>query len=165
MKLKGFNPINHAYAFRLNGYCYALKSSGVCSLKLTPAQAEEEYKKETTRFKEESVLYCRKLADFLIEKDYYNNSSKDPFPISIYENNQCGHYTFNDGQHRTCIAKHLNIEYIEVDYQINENGICSVCSIRRSEKEKNKHKWYEKLKFFKKKETPRTIIDDEYLYK
>ena len=162
MEKTKFNPTNHSYAFRLKGSCYALKSGGVCSLNLTSEEVKLEYEKERTDkqniYKEESVLYCRELAEFLIEIDYYNDASKDPFPITIHQN-YCGHFTFSDGQHRTCIAKHLTIDSIEVEYHDNENFKCAVCSKRERET------WFQKMNVFKKKELPRTIIDDEYLYK
>ncbi|MDM5223393.1 hypothetical protein QUF86_22155 [Peribacillus sp. NJ11] len=83
----------------------------------------------------------------------------------------CGHFEFTDGQHRTCIAKHLNIqsmfakvETYKVDYEI----ICRACH-EKIEKEiedrKLKNRLLNKLKLKTKNETeiPYKFIDEEYM--
>ena len=116
-----FDPRVHTYAFRLTEKsCYALGNNGICSLKLSSTEASIISRNERTD-PEASVMYCRKLKEEIEKDDYLNKE----FPIELIKN-ACNHYTFLNGQHRTCIAKQSGIESLNVIYQV-EDSQCPHC--------------------------------------
>ncbi|MUK88227.1 hypothetical protein GMD78_07460 [Ornithinibacillus sp. L9] len=77
-------------------------------------------------------MSCRNLYKSLSEDDYYNNPAfqEDPYSIRMTRDD-CGHYTFIDDQHRSCIAKHLGITSMYVEMQVDEDrdyvSTCGAC--------------------------------------
>ncbi|MFD1736116.1 hypothetical protein ACFSCX_06015 [Bacillus salitolerans] len=166
-KLINIDPTNCSFCYRMDGYdCYELRK-GVCSLYMSKEKAEMIHKEEK-KFGESSVMYCRDFADKLLNQDYFNSKSyqEDLYSIRTHKRD-CGHYEFTDGQHRTCIAKHLNIPSMYVmlechpsDYRV----ICNACH-EKSEIERESKKLINKfLSIFRRgSEMPSNIIDNEYM--
>lgn len=170
-EIKQFNPVNYIFSYNLGPYdCYALRK-GICSLYLSKEEAGKIFEEEKGQsFGEGSVMSCRILANQLLEVDYYKDPKfqQDNYSIRMYEQT-CGHFVFDDGQHRTCIAKHLNINsmYANItaaqhEFQIN----CYACI----EKEKTKNEQsklinrIKKLFLFKRpNELPHDFLDEEYM--
>jgi hypothetical protein len=151
-ELKQMNPTKGKFCYNLSGYdCYELRT-GKCSLYFSEKEAQQISIKDKTPYKEAQVTYCREIAKSLLAEDYYNNpnAQKDSTePIKMHPRH-CGHYVLTGGQHRTCIAKHLNInsiyaymedpnEYLELDSEIT----CYACNDKNS-----KRKEYSKYKNF-----------------
>ncbi len=104
--MKEIDPTKHQFCYCLSKYdCYELKH-GTCSLYLSKDEVNKIIEKEGENSNENSVTYCRDLAKSLLKNNYYQQQQK--FSIKMHPRD-CGHYVFTDGQHRTCIAKHLSI--------------------------------------------------------
>ena len=108
IKLESFSPKGKTFCFILNrDTCYRIYS-GHCPLDtgVNPAK------------KEGSSTYCKKLSLAL-----YSTFQRDPVAIVKCK---CGHYTFINGQHRTCIAGRLGYN-IPVDY-FEDDDNCAYCN-------------------------------------
>ncbi|MDG0875187.1 hypothetical protein L5D93_23295 [Paenibacillus thiaminolyticus] len=108
-------PKDHKFLFLLvEGTCYHLKN-GRCSLSLT----DDEISKITDNSLggRNSIDYCRNIYRSLKIKQ------KKPVKLTRY---QCGHIEFTDGQHRTCIAKHTDIDTLSA-IVATENDNCNEC--------------------------------------
>jgi hypothetical protein len=112
-----FNPKGKKYYFTscTEDFCYKNRH-GICSLDLTEDKVRSV---PTEKYPgEDDVNYCR---------DIYKSILKDGQKYHVYINsNKCGHYTFTDGQHRTCIASKKGLKLRAEIYQGNE--VCEVCS-------------------------------------
>ncbi|WP_154990923.1 hypothetical protein [Priestia megaterium] len=130
-EVKQINPTQCTFTYNLGEYdCYELRK-GVCSLYLSEAEALEISKEEGNFFGDGNVMHCRNLAKSLLKADYYNNITvqEEDYSIRMHPRD-CGHYVFTDGQHRTCIAKHLNLQsmYACVEsHEIEEEIKCRAC--------------------------------------
>lgn len=105
---KIINPIKHKFVFELSDDECHKQLTGVCSLDKPFVDAESG---------EASVSYCQNLYKNLIEQG-------QRFSIELLEAT-CGHFEFNDGQHRTCIAQRKGLKlkaYIE-----KGDSPCEVC--------------------------------------
>lgn len=123
------DPRKHSYAFRLGMRDCFKVLTGKCSLSLT----EEEYKfyqPLTKEFGDGSADYCRTLADQMAENDSYTEDTG-----ILAHMNECGHISFSDGQHRTCIAKKEGQTELAVTLTNNEGCICRVCHFKKEEAE------------------------------
>lgn len=114
--IEEFNPKGKKYYFTScnEDFCYKNRH-GTCSLDLTEDKARliptGEYSMKN------DVNYCR---------DIYKSLIEDGQKQIVYINsNKCGHYTFNDGQHRLCIASKKGLKLKTDVYQGNE--VCDVC--------------------------------------
>ncbi|OHY73603.1 hypothetical protein [Priestia aryabhattai] len=150
--------------------CYALKT-GKCSLDLSKEEAQQINIKDNNTSEENKVMYCRDFANFLLNKNYYNNPNfQVDFPVNAQLRN-CGHYEFVDGQHRTCIAKHLNLSsmYVSiVDLEYDFLECCGACHYKKYEQ-----KGFTKLKDLilsmyrylkgKPKHPANDFIDEDYM--
>lgn len=116
-----FNPNGKTYYFRLDEHdCYKC-ASGKCSLE--DISLDELKKYPTDCSQEKSINYCRGIASMLL-------NNKFPAPASINLNKGCGHYSFDDGQHRTCCLARLNTKGANIKKDINfkkEEGLCYYC--------------------------------------
>lgn len=133
------NPQEVSFAFRLGEYdCYRTKT-GKCSLLLTEEEYIEAKHKEinTTEPTEEGrVDYCRAYSQHLVELDEFNHV-EDTFGIRATQY-RCGHVSFSDGQHRTCIAKQLGLNSIKLEgFDAVNDFDCMVCG-KRNRETKNK---------------------------
>lgn len=114
--VNNFNPENKEYYFNNcnEDFCYKNRH-GICSLDLSEDEIKsippEKYAGDA------DVNYCRNIYKSLIK-----DGQKYPIYLSI---NKCGHYTFTDGQHRTCIASKKGLKLIAEVHQ--NNDICRVC--------------------------------------
>ena len=93
--VEAFDPKRKKYYFNncTEDFCYKTRH-GICSLDLT----EDETKSipiEVHPMKD-NVNYCRNIYKSIIK-------NRQQYPVYI-SSNKCDHYTFNDGQYRTCIA-------------------------------------------------------------
>lgn len=167
-KIQRFNPTTYSYCYRLNqGNCYALKS-GVCSLYLSEQEARNIEKQDS------SVMKCRSIADLMFNMNYYQDPSYQyhkPSSIRIHPR-KCGHYVFTDGQHRTCIAKHLNIKEMYVRYDIDERNteiLCNACKNKDDKNAENRKSQNQLMKLLrmvmkrKRDDIPSDFIDEEYM--
>lgn len=155
--MKAINPQHYSYAFRLGKYDCFKVLTGKCSLELTEKEYAY-YEPLTKSYNDGSVDYCRQLAAHLTE----NNLFKEDTGIYAYLN-ACGHVSFADGQHRTCIAKKIGITELTVTEFSKNEGICRVCYFKEQEKSTPIFK-----KLFNKIKTPpiekfnhEEFIDDE----
>lgn len=105
--------------------------------KCTFGLSDEEYLKESTtcnhpHYYEARVGYCRELLEIM--KEQYKFS--EPSGIRGFKNS-CGHITFSDGQHRSCIAKKNNVSQLMFDY-LGDNGahLCRACYFKMEEEKK-----------------------------
>ncbi|GMX64508.1 hypothetical protein Elgi_37770 [Paenibacillus elgii] len=126
-----FDPTQSKFAYMLSKYDCFRKLTGKCSLTLNEdeynhyAAKEKLNSKDTYEFFEDnSVHYCRLLANSMIEKGIKKPVSINPF--------SCGHFAFTDGQHRTCIAKTIGLK--EVPAYIGEAWECEcrVCHFKKT---------------------------------
>lgn len=123
------NPQNYTYAFRLGLYDCFKVLTGKCSLEVTDEEYSY-YKPLSESYGEGSIDYCRNLANHLIKNNLFIKDTG----INAYLN-ECGHVSFGDGQHRTCIAKKIGItELVLSNFSENEGVICRVCSLKEQEK-------------------------------
>ncbi|UOR14100.1 hypothetical protein [Halobacillus amylolyticus] len=172
-EVKSVNPTENNFSYRLGQYdCYALRK-GVCSLYLSEEEAQKVKEKEGHCIGESNVMFCRDLAKSLLNKDYFNTPRFQEEVMSIKMHiRSCGHYTFTDGQHRTCIAKHLNISSIFAEVEKSEwshEFQCPAC-YQKEEQEIENRKLVNKIKNMAKKlinkstnELPSDIIDEDYM--
>lgn len=147
LRVEAFNPKGKKYYFNYctEDFCYKTRH-GVCSLDLTEDEAKsiptDEYPGE------DDVNYCRNIYKSIIK-----DGQKHPVYIN---NNKCGHYTFDDGQHRVCIASKKGLKLRVEIHQNNE--ICHVCY--RENKIKNSISNVEEMV---KKTTPQKTIINKIL--
>lgn len=171
-EVKQFNPTKCKFSYRLGKYdCYELRK-GICSLYLSEEDAEKVSKEEGNGFRGSNVMSCRDLAKSLLANNYFEDPSfqGDIFSIRIHPRG-CGHFVFTDGQHRTCIAKHLNISsmFVKIDtYKGNNEYKCRACHQKiekKIEDSRLKNRILQKLKLKVKneKEIPSDFIDEEYM--
>lgn len=164
-KIEKINPSDCSFVFRMGEYdCYALRT-GRCSLYLSDEEAKgiHESEKNTS---DSNVMYCRNLKESLLNDNYFEDPSQQSknYSIRIHKRN-CGHYVFTDGQHRSCIAKHLNLQTMYVNKEISDftEINCPVCFNEHTKKENNFFTSF--LSIFKRKENeiPYHFIDSDYI--
>lgn len=115
-------------------------------------------------------MYCRNLAKDLYQSKYFENINFQDVTFSIRMHHQnCGHFDFTDGQHRVCIAKHLNVKALFANIEPQENAYfssCSACMCKQKiekENKKFKNKILKLLLFSKNPELPNDILDVDYM--
>lgn len=171
-EIKEVNPVKCKYSFRLGEFdCYELRK-GVCSLYLSDEEAKLISDEEGNQFNDSNVMACRDLAKSLLSVNYFQDPSFQNLSFSITMHpRDCEHYEFSDGQHRTCIAKHLNINsmYVNMENHKREYSvICRAC-YRKKKKEIDNSKIMNRIistikrKKVKVKAIPKDFIDEEYM--
>jgi len=114
------NPNNYDFSFQLGPYdCYKVRT-GMCSLNLSPEEVLEVENVERDNYKAGLVSYCRTMS--LCFDD--NNI--------VLKMNSCGHISFIDGQHRTCIARRKKMEVLNCVIS-NTNRPCPSCRSRNED--------------------------------
>ncbi|WP_405130555.1 hypothetical protein MHB43_23805 [Paenibacillus sp. FSL H8-0317] len=110
-------PKDIEFFFMLDsGTCFKHKF-GTCSLLLD----ESEVNQFPDDYKKSSANYCRKISKSIIER-----GQEEVVKLFKFD---CGHLGFTDGQHRTCIAKHLSLS---IDAIIDDAGMtCPICDGRQ----------------------------------
>ena len=107
------------------------KLTGKCSLQLTTRQ-KRRYKFNDKIFvkgrywdyKANSVYYCPLLLKSIIDKGMQNRVELNP--------HSCGHYSFSEGQHRTCVAKTSGIHGIPANIHDKWSSECRVCYFKKN---------------------------------
>jgi len=100
MDIKGFNPRGKTFHFCLDEYsCYRCKT-GSCSLDNISLEDLKNISPSDHAHRENSVEYCRGMAKLFLDHKFTS-------PATIFLNMKCGHYDFDDGQHRTCVAARI----------------------------------------------------------
>ncbi len=126
MASQKFDPRGKSFHFCLDQYtCYRCKT-GKCSLENISLDELKNSLSCVHVIDESSIEYCRGMAKLFLDNEF-------SAPASIYINSKCGHYSFSDGQHRTCVVARvlqkgadvvLNAEISEQDF------ICRECLIK-----------------------------------
>ncbi len=116
-----FNPNKVVIDYRLTeGNCYA-KAHGIC-----PMENFNQADIDDTQYpRRNDISYCPIMA-----KKMLNGTLNPDLPVQIYLHKKCGHYTFSDGRHRTCITQHLHdlgINYDLTAYLYTPNEYCVRC--------------------------------------
>lgn len=106
------DPSAMIFHFRLGPDECHQKLTGTCSLDKPPATGEQSGG-------EAGVHYCQRLYSWIEEYGFR-------WPVDIIKH-PCGHYDFNDGQHRVCIAKKKGFEVSALVY-VEEKHNCMFCS-------------------------------------
>jgi len=141
-EVRRINPTQCTFTYNLGNHdCYELRK-GKCSLYLGEEEAREISKEEGNAYGDGNVMSCRNLAKSLLEANYYENviiqEGEDAIKMHTRD---CGHYVFTEGQHRTCIAKHLNLQsmyaYVEF-HESEEELICRACYDKIEKEVENK---------------------------
>ncbi len=115
--IEGFIPNGKAFLFHFSvNTCDKLKC-GIC--KVDEIAKSENCIADIAIFAEESR--CTRLAYSMLKNGFVCEHWAE---ILIYKYD-CGHYRFNNGQHRTCIASKINMP-IRVEMK-NLDGLCDAC--------------------------------------
>lgn len=108
------NPSSMVFHFALtDGECHE-KRTGTCSLDKCPASGEQ-------HDGEAGHHYCQNLYSQILQYGFRH-------PVDIIKFH-CGHYGFNDGQHRVCIAKKKGLELPAVVSR-EDGQNCGFCAPR-----------------------------------
>lgn len=92
-----FDPRGKTFHFRLDKYtCYRCKKRN-CSLDNISLDELKGSSSCVHAYDESSIEYCRGMAKLFLDNEF-------SAAATIYLNTQCGHYSFADGQHRTCVV-------------------------------------------------------------
>lgn len=131
-EVRRINPTQYTFTYNLGNHdCYELRK-GKCSLYLSEEEAREISKEEGNAYGDGNVMSCRNLAKSLLEANYYENVTIQEGEDAIkMHTRDCNHYVFTEGQHRTCIAKHLNLQSMYAHIEIHESEeeiTCRACS-------------------------------------
>ncbi len=117
-EVKEISPVKMPFVFELSKEECHLKSTGVCSL-------DRWFPHKTKTIDGDANYYhCRDIL-----KSIQREGITELIDIIKFN---CGHYSFNDGQHRTCIAKRRDITLKAI--VTPENNLCSIC---RNKPDKN----------------------------
>jgi hypothetical protein len=117
-ELRLIDPAHMTFLYSMGDKECHLKATGTCSLEgKRPSQGKDG---------EEEAAYhvCRDLLRSLRKNGQYERCV-----IDIAER-ACGHYEFNDGQHRTCVTQRLGIK---IEALVNPTDeLCDICKGRAS---------------------------------
>jgi hypothetical protein len=113
-------PATMTFLYRLSHKECNKKLTGECSLEReTPDRTHDVGDEADYDYCPEMLeRMTGQLAD-LISRNY---------PITLVKHS-CGHYSFSDGQHRTCIAQRKGLEVAAVI--LPDNEVCDYCDVRR----------------------------------
>lgn len=158
-KNKKINPSEHTFCFTFGSLdCYKL-ATGRCTFDLSEEEYNNENDKCNANLNDESrVGYCREIYKSMLEEDAFSK----PTGIWAYKNS-CGHITFSDGQHRSCIAKRNGISELHFNY-LGDNGerVCPSCYDNRKSNPKESLLKTLLKSFKKEKEDSTKAIDITY---
>jgi hypothetical protein len=115
--LKIIAPEEMTFLFELNNTECHQKLTGICSL-------ERKHPDRTQDLGDECDYdYCPSLLRSL--RRYGPNRYGNLFTVTII-NYRCGHYGFNDGQHRVCIAKKKRLKLPAIIVKLPDED-CELC--------------------------------------
>lgn len=115
-QLEIIRPATMTFLFQLSeGECHKQRT-GICSLDRTRPDRSQDVGDES------DYDFCPKLF-----RSLRNGSVRlgRKMPVDIIEY-KCGHFAFNDGQHRTCIAKRKNLT-LEAEVSKDSKRLCRLC--------------------------------------
>ncbi len=81
--------------------------------------------KDLSQIRRNEYEFCPRMANKML-----NGTLNPTFPVEIYFHKKCGHFSFQDGRHRTCITKHLHNLDIQYDLIVTihqPNDKCVEC--------------------------------------
>ncbi|CAG7651637.1 hypothetical protein ACFQI7_27985 [Paenibacillus allorhizosphaerae] len=117
------DPSDKEFVYHLSKYDCFMRRTGKCSLDLSPSEFQEYQIQDENNRSEASVHYCRNLLQSFQTIGIQNS-------VEIQHNTACDHYSFTDGQHRSCIAKKVQMN-LPAKIAIQQS-YCRICSSRRS---------------------------------
>lgn len=115
--LEGFIPNGKSFVFNFNSDTCDKLRCGEC--KIDEIAKNENCLKNLAKYQDESR--CIKLAYSMLKNGFVCERCAE---VLLYKYD-CGHYRFNNGQHRTCIASKLDMP-IRVEMK-NLKGLCDAC--------------------------------------
>ncbi len=119
-----FNPLGKYYNFLLGeGVCYKI-ATGICPLQDKCLEELQIIASERPCRNEHN--YCICLASAILN----NTLSLNAHRVILYRYKACGHYSFSDGQHRTCVVAHILQKGGFIDFMVDcneEDGNCPAC--------------------------------------
>lgn len=124
MKYKDFDVTNKTYCFKFNETNCSKCHSGICGVENSSLNELINFK-EKLRSKND-INRCKIIASKLINNNIPSN-------VYIYFYKQCFHYSFSDGQHRSCCAAKLNLKDKKVflkAYISIQDSLCPYCSLK-----------------------------------
>ncbi|MRY42631.1 hypothetical protein GKD46_20825 [Parabacteroides distasonis] len=165
MRIENFDPRGKEFHFKLDKYsCYRCQT-GKCSLDNVTLDELYAFNVSNDLPAESSKDYCIGMAKLFLEGEFET-------PAFIYKDS-CGHYSIDDGQHRTCVVAHLLDKGASVVLNANvkeQDMACYMCGMK--EKIKNKEAnvtWFDKtLKTKPYRELiniKNSLYDHNFLYK
>ena len=111
MERTDFYPLNKTYYFNFNEHSCHKCATGKCPLDDLSIEEILAFEKPYKYYIEERAWeYCTNLAKNMLGYDYSSE-------IWMNYNQECGHYSFSDGQHRTCIIARLYQKGNKVKFQ------------------------------------------------
>lgn len=163
MDIQVFDPREKIFEFNLDIYsCYRCYT-GECSLENISIEEIESYS-STYINAVASIEYCREMA-----KLFLNN--KFTAPAIIYYNEKCSHYSFSDGQHRTCVVAHLLRKGARVNLNAtitNQKCLCKNCLLTNKYIEEENSfnfidRYFKTRKYKKHQESKKKFQEHEFL--
>jgi hypothetical protein len=112
-----FYPKGKSFSFRFSKDTCEKISTGKCNVEgMAPYKYNmAEFERRCNGFK------CSNIAVSLIKNGFVHHPGAG---ILIYKH-ACGHYSFNNGQHRTCLAAKLNV-YVRAEVK-ELDSTCAAC--------------------------------------
>ncbi|EGT0692928.1 hypothetical protein QYZ59_16080 [Clostridium perfringens] len=122
---KVFDEKGKTFYFRLDQHTCCKCKSGICSLdEISLEELVMNYKIEENQSNpRNSTDYCRTIAGMILRGEFKE-------PAKIIFNKECGHYSFDDGQHRTCCISKLKDKGVYINKEVllrEEKGDCYYC--------------------------------------
>lgn len=124
------DPRKESYSFRFSNHdCYKL-ATGRCTFELSDEEFVQEKDKCNFPYKyEASVTYCRELLEMMMDGGTMSAGIRA-------EIKKCGHIQFNDGQHRSCIAKKNKLPELYFDELDYTDSLCQSCLLEKEESQR-----------------------------
>lgn len=135
----------------------------MCSLENTSIDELRSISNNFGSINRNSISYCQGIAKLFLDNKFID-------PVKIYMNRDCGHYSFSDGQHRTCVVARILRKgaIVTLKAEIHElNCICGKCSTKMNLAERESSiTWFDrKFKTRKYTELKRDItLDDDHVF-
>ncbi|MFY0520557.1 hypothetical protein ACOMCU_22410 [Lysinibacillus sp. UGB7] len=126
------DPTKESYSFRFSNHdCYKL-ATGRCTFELSDEEfGQEKAKCNSPYMYEASVTYCRELLEMMKVGGSLSATTSTGIRAEI---KKCGHIQFNDGQHRSCIAKKNRLPELYFDKLDDDVGsLCQSCRLEKVE--------------------------------
>ncbi len=154
-----FNPLDKYFNFLLGkGVCYKA-ATGLCPLQDKSLEELKSLNHKRPLRSEQS--YCIFLASAILNDTLSPNVHR----VIIFRHKECGHYSFSDGQHRTCIVAHILQKGGNVNFSVDCNvadDFCPTCRRKTEIIKDHKLSTFDKIfKTKKYKELQRLLNENE----